>query len=149
LDQYGNKEIDALAQIYLKEDEKYKKEVEYVIFQWKKMKNKLFSELKKPENEMNEYLRHKQFIIYILTDNYFTNGYDGLLQLVEVYACLPCTNAEVERGFSAMNRIKTDIRNRLLPEKLNDLMMISLNGGEPGQWSSERIDEWFNFWKSN
>jgi len=149
LDQYGNKEIDALAQIYLKEDPKYQQELEYVIFQWKKMKNKLFSELKKPEKELNEYLRQKQFIIYILTNDYFTSGYEGLLQLVEVYACLPCTNAEVERGFSAMNRIKTDIRNRLLPEKLNDLMMISLNGGKSGQWSSERIDEWFNFWKIN
>jgi hypothetical protein len=36
LDQYGNKEIDALAQIYLKEDPKYQQELEYVIFSMEK-----------------------------------------------------------------------------------------------------------------
>jgi hypothetical protein len=38
------------------------------------------------------------------------------------------SNAEVERGFSAVNRIKTDlrIRNRLSTGKLEVLMMIHL-----------------------
>jgi len=55
------------------------------------------------------------------------------------------SNAEVERGFSCMNRIKTKIRNKLLPETLNELMMIDLNGGESGEWSISRVEEWFQY----
>ena len=48
-----------------------------------------------------------------------------------------------------MNRIKTNIRNRLLFETLRELMMIDLNGDEPGKWSLESIPEWFKYWEKN
>lgn len=35
-------------------------------------------------------------------------------------------NATVERGFSLANRLKTDLRNRILPEVLNELIRIRL-----------------------
>ena len=43
---------------------------------------------------------------------------------------LPCSNAEVER---VDEQNKNKIRNKLLSETLNELMMIDLNGGESGE----------------
>ena len=40
----------------------------------------------------------------------------------------PVSNAEVERGFSAMNRIKNLVRNRLKTIKLKFLLIIRLIG---------------------
>ena len=48
-----------------------------------------------------------------------------------------------------MNRIKTKIRNQLLPETLSELMTIDLNGDDSGEWSLSRVYEWFTFWQRN
>ena len=57
-------------------------------------------------------------------------SYPQMARLAEIVLCYPMSNADVERGFSAMNRIKTSLRTRLLNENLNALMLISLEGGE-------------------
>ena len=44
-------------------------------------------------------------------------------RLVELTLILPVTTASVERVFSAMNVIKTDLRNRVSDEWFNDLMI--------------------------
>ena len=43
---------------------------------------------------------------------------------------LQSSNAEVERGFSEMSRIKTLLRNKLLLQNLDKLMTISWTGEE-------------------
>ena len=48
--------------------------------------------------------------------------------LVELLLVFPVSNATVERGFSAMKRIKSDWRNRLNEETLDNLMRISIDG---------------------
>jgi len=59
------------------------------------------------------------------------------------FTVLPISNAEVERGFSSMYRIKTYSRNRLLTGILENLMMISLNGDDLPQWDpTESINSW-------
>ena len=68
-----------------------------------------------------------------------------MLKLLHIYTALPCSNAEVERGFSAMNRIKTDLKNRLSVCRLEDLLMISLNGPEINEWN---VDEVYKYWKA-
>jgi hypothetical protein len=67
-------------------------------------------------------------IEYVLSNQQFQIGFEELSELLRIYFSLPISNAEVERGFSAVNRIKTDlrIRNRLSTGKLEDLMMIHL-----------------------
>ena len=48
-------------------------------------------------------------------------------ELEKVYVCalsLPLSNAEVERGFSLMNNVKTDRRNRLLNDILFACMLL-------------------------
>ena len=44
-----------------------------------------------------------------------------------------------------MKRRKTALRNKLSVGRLQDLMMIALNGGDVKLW---RPDESFNYWKS-
>ena len=48
--------------------------------------------------------------------------------LAELLLVFPVSNATVERGFSAMKRIKSDWRNRLNEETLDNLMRISIDG---------------------
>ena len=67
------------------------------------------------------------------------------MKLIEIYAALPTTNSEIERGFSCMKRIKTALRNKLSVGRLQDLMMIALNGEDVKLW---RPDESFNHWNS-
>ena len=56
------------------------------------------------------------------------NKYPNLATLVELLLVFPVSNATVERGFSAMKRIKSDWRNRLNEETLENLMRISIEG---------------------
>jgi len=145
---YGNKEIEKLSQHYLQNDDEYCLDKEIIIFQWKKLKIKLVDESNKTPQE-NLHLKEKKFLHYILSNPYFQVGFNGILQIIEIYSVLPCSNAQVERGFSAMNRIKTKIRNKLLPETLNELMILDLNGVNSSEWALKRIPEWFSYWEKN
>ena len=54
--------------------------------------------------------------------------YPNLALIVQLLLVLPASNAIVERGFSAMRRIKTDWRCNLAAGTLDHLMRISLEG---------------------
>lgn len=56
--------------------------------------------------------------------------YPNLSHLYEVLLILPVSNAAVERGFSFMGRIKTELRNHLEEHTLEDLMRIKIEGPE-------------------
>ena len=72
--------------------------------------------------------REGDILHYILTDDFFKHGFESIMKLIEIYAALPTTNSEIERGFSCMKRIKTALRNKLSVWRLQDLMIIALNG---------------------
>ena len=54
--------------------------------------------------------------------------YPQLSSAAEIFLCAPISTATVERDFSAMNRILTDLRNRLTTQHLEQLMRISIEG---------------------
>jgi hypothetical protein len=54
--------------------------------------------------------------------------YPTMVALAKIALTLSFSTASAERGFSAMDRVKTVFRNRLLEENLNSLLMISTNG---------------------
>ena len=54
--------------------------------------------------------------------------YPSLATLVELLLVFLVSNATGERGFSAMKRIKSDLRDRLNEETLDNLMRISIEG---------------------
>ena len=51
----------------------------------------------------------------------------NILSLVKILLVLIYSTAVVERGFSLMNRVKSDWRSRLAEEPLNDLMHVALS----------------------
>jgi len=68
----------------------------------------------------------------------------NILALVELLFCLPMANGRVERAFSAMNVVKTDRRNCLGEDHLDDLMRITFDGPQLAQWdASGAIDLWW------
>jgi hypothetical protein len=52
----------------------------------------------------------------------------GLTELDTVIKTIPVTSADAERGFSTMNIISTELRNRLSVPRLANLMFVSLVG---------------------
>jgi hypothetical protein len=47
-----------------------------------------------------------------------------LKRLALKYLSIPATNASSERGFSQVNLIDTDLRNRLSVDKINQMVMV-------------------------
>lgn len=56
------------------------------------------------------------------------NERDYLVLVVSALLILPLTTAPVERGFSKLNLIKTQLRSRIGPKCLNAAMVVSIEG---------------------
>ena len=52
----------------------------------------------------------------------------NVFDVIELFLITPFTNAKLERMFSRMNRLKTDFRNRLSRERLENCLRISEEG---------------------
>ena len=66
--------------------------------------------------------------------------YPELAKLAHIGLVIPAT---CERGFSAMKRIKTELRNRLTTKVLDCLMQISIDGPDLGSFDFERaVTKW-------
>ena len=55
--------------------------------------------------------------------------FPNLLKLAKLSLHVPLHTADCERGFSCQNRIHTSRRNRLDSSRVNQLMLIQLEGG--------------------
>ena len=58
----------------------------------------------------------------------FKDHFPNILRLLEIILILPLATATVERGFSAMKRVKNDWRSCLKTDILNMLLRITING---------------------
>ena len=71
--------------------------------------------------------------------------YPNLWLLVQILLLFPVSNAVVERGFSAMRRIKTDWRCNLKESTLDHLMRIAIEGPEPSRYDvSKAVERFFS-----
>ncbi|XP_025710650.1 zinc finger protein 862 isoform X1 [Callorhinus ursinus] len=67
-----------------------------------------------------------------------------LSRLVAVVVCVPVSASCCERGFSAMNRIRTDERTKLSNEVINMLMMTAVNGVAVTEYDPQpAIQHWY------
>lgn len=67
-----------------------------------------------------------------------------LSRLLAVVVCVPVSTSCCERGFSAMNRIRTDERTKLSNEVLNMLMMTAVNGVAVTEYDPQpAIQHWY------
>ena len=60
----------------------------------------------------------------------YREQFGNLSHLIEVLVIFPVSNAVVERGFSVMNRVKTDWRSSLGEKTVDNLMRIKISGPE-------------------
>ncbi|XP_066272600.1 zinc finger protein 862-like [Branchiostoma lanceolatum] len=64
--------------------------------------------------------------------------------LVEIYMVFPMNSACCERGFSSVNRIKSDWRSSLSNQMLNYLLQISVHGPDPTEYNAEAaVAKWW------
>ena len=79
----------------------------------------------------------------LCTDRSLRDMFPQLIKLSTVAALVPVSTAECERAFSAMKRIKTELRNRLKSSTLDHLMRISIEGPPLSDFNFERAaDIW-------
>ena len=69
----------------------------------------------------------KSFLM-LVSDATLKDLFPQLSRLASIALILPVSTAECERCFSAMNRIKTNLRNRLQTSTLCQLITISVEG---------------------
>ena len=97
---------------------------------WKKLK--IF---KAAFNTINEVDFWKEVLVH--------EEFKELQILLETYLALPLSTVECERVFSRVNLIKTDARNTLGMESLNDLLQINLKGPNIEEFDfGECINDW-------
>ncbi|XP_070225213.1 zinc finger protein 862 isoform X2 [Bos mutus] len=67
-----------------------------------------------------------------------------LSRLLALVVCVPVSTSCCERGFSAMNRIRTDERTKLSNEVINMLMMTAVNGVAVTEYDPQpAIQHWY------
>ncbi len=70
--------------------------------------------------------------------------YKSVLGVLRLLATIPCSTAEVERGFSAMTVLKTELRSLLTNEHLNELLAIKMLTPDVGLYNPEKaMDLWW------
>ena len=67
--------------------------------------------------------------LWQLIYKHHADKFPNLLKLAAIALTTPVHTADCERGFSNQNRVKTSLRNRLSPERVDDLVTVSCEGG--------------------
>ena len=92
--------------------------------EWEKLKTTMF--------EAYRGTTLRKFLQDLAFNNTLRDLFPQLSRLASIALIIPVSTAECERCFSSMNRIKTDLRNRLNTSTLCQIlvMRIVLEGGE-------------------
>ena len=76
----------------------------------------------------------------------YRTTFPELWKLVQLLLIIPANTAACERGFSKLKIVKTDRRNRLSSEQLNNLITISLS--KPSQEDDVLVSLAVNVWRT-
>ena len=103
-------------------------------------------------DEIEEIIEYARKYLNISKEGYqkiFTAPDSGrwasILLICELIFSLPFSNGHIERTFSALKLIKTDRRTSLDTSTLSDLLDITVEGPELGEFSAEQaVDLWWN-----
>ena len=88
-------------------------------------------------------LSTKDIMITLVDNSTLQAMFPNLSQIAAIGLLLPMSTADCERGFSALQRIKTDLRNRLSSKTRNYLLSISIEGPSPTDFPyDEACDIW-------
>ena len=128
---YGDNDIDILACHFNQTIDK-----EALVLKWigfKEMLANQFTQLS--SSEVMQYLVQEEIALL----------YPELAKLANIGLVIPISTATCERGFSAMKRIKTELRNTLTTRVLDCLIRISIDGPDLGNFDFDRAaTKWAN-----
>ncbi|CAF3984796.1 unnamed protein product, partial [Adineta steineri] len=95
--------------------------------EWESFKQPLLNFIQTFSSDCSEKLFWKKFItLKQSTNSLFLEEYKSILILLSIYLISPTNSAECERGFSAVNRIQTPGRSRVMISTLNILMSVRM-----------------------
>jgi translation elongation factor P/translation initiation factor 5A len=114
---YGESELELLCTTY-KDLVDYSK----CVLEWDTFKETMKSSFKS--------MKLNDFVLKVVTDESLYMQYPALALLAEIVLVFPASMAEVERGFSYQNSIKSKSRNRLHSIHLDQLLRLRLNSPE-------------------
>ncbi|XP_013384257.1 protein FAM200A-like [Lingula anatina] len=112
---FGNKELDVVIKHY---EDKYV-DGNVVKQEWAILKELVLA---------NTYSCDSMKELWEIINAFHKENFPNLCKLAGIALALPVHTADVERGFSAQNIIKSSLRNRLISENLQMLIAIKLNG---------------------
>ena len=114
---YGEKEVELLCTTY-------SDFVDYAkcALEWDTLKQMIKSSY--------QTCKFDEFILKLATEESLYVLYPAMSSLAEIIAVFPASTAEVERGFSYQNAIKSKSRNRLSTTHLDQLLRLRLNSPE-------------------
>ena len=135
--QYGIQEINMIKQQYPNDFN------DDLLAEWKVFRKYLFTQ-KQQQTSTN--LTQRQQCIDLVKNGMIKDMYPQLSLAAEIFLCAPISTATVERDFSTMNRILTDLRNRLTTDHLEQLMKISIEG--PSDLNNDFKELIIDCWKS-
>ena len=108
---------------------------------------KVFNSVVAANRELKQ-LTTRELMTRILSTAELETMFPNLYKLAAIGLLLPMSTVDCECGFSALSRIKTDIRNRLSSKILNHLMTISLEGPSPEEFPYEEACDIWASWRN-
>ena len=125
---FGNAEIGMLGEKYGQGDEPYIDPTE-ILQEWAMLKTLV---------RLQHYPTESLPVLWQIISTHHGDAFPNLVILASMAMVFPVHTADVERGFSAQNKLKTHLRNRLSSHRLNIIAVIKLEGPH---WRDFSYDE--------
>nr|XP_042911100.1 E3 SUMO-protein ligase KIAA1586-like [Parasteatoda tepidariorum] len=136
LQHYGVKEIRCIFNLF---SESPRKDFQFteteLLCEWGLFKHILMQRCKN--------MSFNELLLFLYTND-VSEQYPLITSVIEYCATIPMHTVDCERGFSCLNLIKTNIRNRLLINHVNNLLMINIEGPESAFNFQEAFVKWAN-----
>ena len=125
LESWGNSQIETLANHYGVEKVHQEASANPIVDKESTMRE---WQLAKKVVRSQGYPRNSISTLWKVLRDAHAGDLPNLIKLAMLALTCPIHTAECERGFSVQNHIKTSLRNRLSPERLDDLATVAILG---------------------
>ena len=142
---YGSKEIGTLSNHYFPGDKEAQQKVKA---EWEKLKYNLLLWKEQIRRELDNITPTEWSLKRLLSmRTEYGHFYPKLVCIAEIILSLPMSNAWLERGASAVKRVKSRLRSSMTNQMLEVLLHISISGppvGEAQELVKEAVEAWSN-----
>ena len=87
-------------------------------------------------------------MVLLISNSAMQAMFPNLAKVAMIGLLLPMSTADCERGFSSLQRIKTDLRNQLSNRILNYLLLISIEGPSPTEFPYHEACDIWSGWRN-